>query len=139
MGGYNGTNFPLSTHQIAMSEFNKTTGLKRIIKTLSYSKDGFKVALKEPAIFQLMILHLPLMGLALWLWLDFALAVKMMLVAGSFLSLIVEFFNTALEAAVDHTSMEHHPLAKIAKDVGSSAQSLALILVAVLWGMAMFG
>ncbi|MGK8251366.1 diacylglycerol kinase [Moraxella lacunata] len=120
-----------------MSEFNKTKGLKRIINTLSYSKDGFKVAVKEPAIFQLIILHLPLMGLALWL--DFALAVKMMLVAGSFLSLIVEFFNTALEAAVDHTSMEHHPLAKIAKDVGSSAQSLALILVAVLWGMAVFG
>ncbi|STZ00516.1 Diacylglycerol kinase [Moraxella lacunata] len=120
-----------------MSEFNKTKGLKRIINTLSYSKDGFKVAVKEPAIFQLIILHLPLMGLALWL--DFALAVKMMLVAGSFLSLIVEFFNTALEAAVDHTSMKHHPLAKIAKDVGSSAQSLALILVAVLWGMAVFG
>ncbi|OPH40038.1 diacylglycerol kinase [Moraxella equi] len=120
-----------------MSAFNQTKGLKRIIKTLSYSKDGFKVALKEPAIFQLMMLHLPLMGLALWL--DFALAVKMMLIVGSFLSLIVEFFNTALEAAVDHTSMEHHPLAKIAKDVGSSAQSLALILVAVLWGMAIFG
>ncbi|MDO4450474.1 MAG: diacylglycerol kinase [Moraxella sp.] len=120
-----------------MSEFNKTKGLKRIIKTLSYSKDGFKVALKEPAIFQLVILHLPLMGLALWL--DFALAVKMALIIGSFLSLIVEFFNTALEAAVDHTSMEIHPLAKIAKDVGSSAQSLALILVVVLWVMAIFG
>lgn len=137
MGGYNGTNFPLSTYQIAMSEFNKTKGLKRIINTLSYSKDGFKVAIKEPAIFQLILLHMPLIILTLWL--DMALAVKMMLVAGPFLSLIVEFFNTALEAAVDHTSMEHHPLAKIAKDVGSSAQSLALILVAVLWGMAMFG
>lgn len=119
-----------------MSAFNQAKGLKRLIKTLSYSKDGFKVALKEPAIFQLMILHLPLMGLALWL--DFTLSVKMILVVGSFLSLIVEFFNTALEAAVDHTSMEIHPLAKIAKDVGSSAQSLALILVALLWGMALF-
>ncbi|WP_066803022.1 diacylglycerol kinase [Moraxella oblonga] len=120
-----------------MSAFNKTTGLKRIIKTLSYSKDGFKVALKEPAIFQLMMVHLPLIVLALWL--DFTLAVKMILVFGSFLSLIVEFFNTALEAAVDHTSMEIHPLAKIAKDVGSSAQVVALILVVILWGMAIFG
>ncbi|WP_432481348.1 diacylglycerol kinase [Moraxella sp. ZY200743] len=120
-----------------MSEFNKTKGIKRIMKTLSYSKDGFKVALKEPAIFQLLLLHLPLAGLALLL--DFTLAVKMVLIVGSFLSLIVEFINTAVEAAVDHTSMEIHPLAKIAKDVGSSAQSLALILVAVLWGMAVFG
>ncbi|WFF38871.1 diacylglycerol kinase [Moraxella nasibovis] len=119
-----------------MSAFNQAKGLKRIIKTLSYSKDGFKVAIKEPAIFQLICLHLPLMAAALWL--DFAVAVKMILIVGSFLSLIVEFFNTALEAAVDHTSMEIHPLAKIAKDVGSSAQWLALILVAILWTMALF-
>ncbi len=119
-----------------MSEFNKTIGLKRLINTLSYSKDGFRVALREPAVFQLLWLHIPLILLALWC--DFTLAVKMVLVLASFLSVILEFFNTALEAAVDHTSMEIHPLAKIAKDVGSSAQALTLIMVAVLWGMAVF-
>ncbi len=61
----------------------------------------------------------------------------MMLMAASFLSLIVELINTGIEASVDHTSLEQHPLAKIAKDVGSAAQFLALLLLFFLWIMAL--
>jgi diacylglycerol kinase (ATP) len=61
----------------------------------------------------------------------------MMLVIASFLSLIVELINTGIEASVDHTSTAKHPLAKIAKDVGSAAQFLALLLLFVLWSMAL--
>ena len=45
--------------------------------------------------------------------------------------------NTGIEASVDHTSTAKHPLAKIAKDVGSAAQFLALLLLFVLWSMAL--
>lgn len=68
----------------------------------------------------------------------FAIYIKMLLLIVSFLSLIVELFNTGIEACVDHTSTEQHPLAKIAKDVGSAAQFLALLLLFVLWLMALF-
>jgi diacylglycerol kinase (ATP) len=51
--------------------------------------------------------------------------------------LIVELINTGIEASVDHTSTAKHPLAKIAKDVGSAAQFLALLLLFVLWSMAL--
>ena len=61
----------------------------------------------------------------------------MMLIITSFLSLIVELFNTGIEASVDHTSTEQHPLAKIAKDVGSAAQFLVLLLLFILWVMAL--
>jgi len=67
----------------------------------------------------------------------FTINIKMMLVFASFLSLIVELINTGIEASVDHTSTEQHPLAKIAKDVGSAAQFLALLLLFVLWLMAL--
>lgn len=120
-----------------MSAFNQSKGIKRLLNTLAYSRDGLKVALKEAAIVQLIMLHTPLIGLALWL--DVGVAVKMVLVLVSFLSLIVEFINTAIEAAVDHTSMQLHPLAKIAKDVGSAAQLVSLMLVAIMWAMAWFG
>lgn len=118
-----------------MSAFNQDKGLKRLLKTATYSRDGLQAALAEPAVRQLLLLHAGLM-LAL-VWLPATVPVKMVLVLASFLSVIVEFFNTALEAAVDHTSMEIHPLAKIAKDVGSAAQALCLILLAVLWAMAL--
>lgn len=118
-----------------MSEFNKTTGIKRLINTASYSKDGLVAAIKEPAVYQLVVLHsVLLVAVAL---LELTLAVKMVLVFASFFSLIVELINTALEAAVDHTSMEIHPLAKRAKDIGSAAQLMALVLLVVLWLMAL--
>ena len=67
----------------------------------------------------------------------FIISVKMLLVVASFLSLIVELINTGIEASVDHTSTAKHPLAKIAKDVGSAAQFLALLLLFILWMMAL--
>ena len=68
----------------------------------------------------------------------FDISIKMMLIITSFLSLIVELFNTGIEASVDHASTEQHPLAKIAKDVGSAAQFLALALLFILWMMALW-
>ena len=67
----------------------------------------------------------------------FTISVKMLLVVASFVSLIVELINTGIEASVDHTSTAKHPLAKIAKDVGSAAQFLALMLLFILWMMAL--
>ena len=49
-----------------------------------------------------------------------------------------EFFNTALEAAVDLASPEEHPLAKVAKDVGAAAVLIAAI-GAVLVGLLVLG
>lgn len=112
-------------------------GLARIIKATSYSIDGFKAAYSNEAAFrQVFWLNLALLlGLVL---LPFAITVKMILLFASFLSLIVELINTGLEASIDHTSTEQHPLAKIAKDVGSAAQFLALLLLFSLWMMALF-
>ena len=112
------------------------TGLYRIIKATGYSMDGFKAAYKFEAAFR-QVVWLNLVLLAAVIVMPFALGIKMMLVVASFLSLIVELLNTGLEACVDHTSTAKHPLAKIAKDVGSAAQFLALSLLMVLWVMAL--
>ena len=106
------------------------TGLKRIINACGYSKDGLQAAYEEQGFRQLIWLNL---GLAvLLLCLDFGVNTKMILLFASFLTLIVELFNTSIEAAVDHTSLARHPLAKRAKDTGSAAQTLALTLLALL-------
>jgi len=111
-------------------------GILRIIKATGYSIDGFKAAYKFEAAFR-QVLWLNLVLLAAVIVLPFALGIKMMLVVASFLSLIVELLNTGLEACVDHTSTAKHPLAKIAKDVGSAAQFLTLSLLMVLGVMAL--
>ena len=63
---------------------------------------------------------------------------KAMMIASIFLVLIVELLNSALEAAVDHTSLKRHPLAKRAKDVASAAVFLSIVNALVVWGMVMF-
>lgn len=119
------------------SEVKGKKGLSRILKATGYSVDGFKAAYKYEAAFR-QIIWLNFLLLIVLIFMPFAIYIKMLLIIAAFLSLIVELFNTGIEACVDHTSTEQHPLAKIAKDVGSAAQFLALLLLFILWSMALF-
>lgn len=113
------------------------TGLQRIINALGYSKDGLKAAYRfESAFRQLALLNAILIITAFLL--NFGPATRILLIMASFISLITELFNTAIEAAVDHTSTEKHELAKRAKDAGSAAQLLALTLLALVWLMSLW-
>lgn len=123
---------------ISQNQLKGKTGIRRIINAAGYSKDGIQAAYQYEAAFrQLIILNGILIISALCS--DFDTSVKMLLIAASFLSLIVELINTGIEAIVDDISLEHRPLAKRAKDVGSAAQLLAMTLLAILWCMAWWG
>ena len=111
-------------------------GFSRIVKATGYSLDGFKAAYKYEAAFR-QVFWLNIILFIAIIFIPFDISVTMILILASFLSLIVELFNTGIEASVDHTSTEQHPLAKIAKDVGSAAQFLALLLLLILWLMAL--
>jgi len=63
---------------------------------------------------------------------------KAMMVSSILLVLIVELLNSALESAVDHTSMEKHPLAKRAKDIASAAVFLSIVNALAVWGLIIF-
>ena len=118
------------------SDAKGKTGFYRIIKAAGYSLDGFKAAYKFEAAFR-QVFWLNLILFTAIILCPFTISVKMLLVVASFLSLIVELINTGIETSVDHTSTAKHPLAKIAKDVGSAAQFLALLLLFILWMMAL--
>lgn len=60
---------------------------------------------------------------------------KALLVGSILLVLIVELVNSALEAAVDHTSLGPHPLAKRAKDVASAAVFVSIVNAAAIWAL----
>src|SRR4030067_1418956 len=57
---------------------------------------------------------------------------KILMISSILLVLIVELINSALEATVDHTSLERHPLATRAKDIASAAVFLSIV-DAVVW------
>lgn len=121
------------------SPFKGKTGLRRLCNALGYSLDGLRAAYRhEDAFRQLSLLALILVPLALFVVPATPLA-RALLVASSLATLIIELFNSAIEAAVDHTSLERHPLAKRAKDMGSAAQLLGLINLALVWGLVLLG
>jgi diacylglycerol kinase (ATP) len=110
------------------------TGLRRIWNALFYSIDGFGAAFRhEDAFRQETILAALLIPVALWLG---GTGVERALMIGSvILVLIVELINSAIEATVDRISLEHHALAKRAKDIASASVLLSLVNVAVVWGL----
>ena len=64
---------------------------------------------------------------------------KALLTASVMLVLVVELVNSAIETVTDRISLENHPLAKRAKDIGSAAVMLALVNVAAVWLLVLFG
>jgi len=64
---------------------------------------------------------------------------KALMIASVLLVLIVELLNSAVEATVDRVSLEHHRLAKRAKDIGSAAVMMSLANVIVVWLLILFG
>jgi len=110
------------------------TGLSRILNTVIYSRDGFMATVRSEAAFrQLLVLHGVLMAVTFVL--DLSPAERAVMLAVSFISLLVELLNSAIEAVVDRISLERHPLSKNAKDMGSAAQSVALLMVAAVWAV----
>lgn len=63
---------------------------------------------------------------------------KILLVSSILLVLILELVNSAVESAVDHTSLDQHPFAKRAKDIAAAAVLLSMLNALVVWGMVLF-
>ena len=114
------------------------TGLRRIWNALFYSFDGLKAAYEhEDAFRQEVWLAVVLIPLALFL--PASGTGKALMIASVLVLLIVELLNSAVEATVDRVSLEHHRLAKRAKDVGSAAVLFSLINIVVVWLLVLFG
>lgn len=126
-----------ASKHLATSPFKGKTGIRRLINAFGYSLEGFKAAfVHEDAFRQEVFLAIVLVPLAVYL--GKSPVEQALLIASVLLVLIVELLNSAIEAAVDHTSTEHHALAKQAKDIGSAAVFIALLIVAVVWGLVLF-
>lgn len=102
------------------------TGINRILHAGAYSLAGLRAGWKEKAFRTEAILAIVLLPIALWLgqsWLE-----RMFLAATVVLVLITELLNSAVEAAIDRIGPEWHQLSKNAKDMGSAAVLLSLLL-----------
>lgn len=113
------------------------TGLARIVAATGYSLKGLRAALRHEAAFrQELVLALVLLPLALWLGQDGVQ--RALLAAPVLLVLVVELINSAIEAVVDRLGDEWHELAGRAKDLGSAAVFVSLLLLVLVWGLVLW-
>ena len=120
-----------------VSEFKSKSGFRRIVNASNYSIQGLATAWRiehafrqETLVFVLGVIFafiLPVSGFQ-----------KLVLIGVLLLVLIVELINSAFEAVVDRISLERHPLSKNAKDFGSAAVGLTVVLAAITWATILY-
>lgn len=120
-----------------VSEFKSKNGIKRIFAAFSYSVDGFKAAWRYEAAFR-QELVIVVIGTIVALSLRVSAFEKLMLVALMIFVLIVELINSAIETVVDRISLDPNPLSKNAKDMGSTAVALSILIAVAAWATVLF-
>ncbi len=107
-------------------------GFARIWAALHYSLNGLRYAIAGEAAFR-QELFVFIILLAILFFLPVTVMMKCLLFFANTVVLIVELLNSALESIVDMSSPEYHKLAQRAKDLGSAAVFVSLLLTALLW------
>ncbi|MFZ4826568.1 MAG: rRNA maturation RNase YbeY [Phototrophicaceae bacterium] len=114
-----------STMQIEPSEYALKTSANRL-DSLGYALAGWLYMLRHQRNTWIMAIVTPLIGaVALWLGVD-RISWALLIVAIT-LVWLTEFVNASVEASIDLSTSEYHPMAKVGKDVASAAVLLGVI------------
>lgn len=109
-------------------------GFSRLLNATRYSWQGLKSTWRTEAAFREEV-PLVLVLIPLALWLDISAVEAALLIALSVLILVVELINSGIEAVVDRIGAEHHELSGKAKDVGSAAVLLTILMTLTAWSL----
>ncbi len=112
------------------------TGLNRVWHAFGYSLAGLRAGWHEKAFQQEAVAAVVLVPLSFWLgqtWIETSLLIGTVVFV-----MVVELLNTGLESAIDRVGPEWHDLSKRAKDMGSAAVLLSLLLCVGVWTAAVY-
>jgi diacylglycerol kinase (ATP) len=123
---------PTTDYDPRDNPYKRHHGLKRIWLAGGHSLQGLWFGIKEESAFRQELL----LALILLPWafiLDFTAVERILLIGSVVLVLIIELINSGIEAAIDRISFDVHSLSKRAKDYGSAAVLLSLLLCGGIW------
>ena len=108
-----------------------------VFKNITYALEGGKFVLKSEKSFKTQLLVIFVIGVALF-FIDLSTTTKMVLFFSTWIILIAEAFNSAIERVVDMITTDYHPLAKEAKDIGAFAVFLSFLLIFAIWSVTLY-
>ena len=115
-------------------EVVRRTGLRRLLFTLVNSGKGLRFLLRKEEAFQLEAL-LACVLIPVAILVPVSPVERVLLIGAVFTVLIVEVLNTSIEVLTDRVSLDRHELSGLAKDLGSLAVTLSLLLWVIVWGV----
>jgi len=108
-----------------------------ILKNIGYALAGMRYTVTQEHSFRTQLIVILLIGIGL-IFAPLSSLSKGILFVSTWLVLIAEAFNSAIERVVDLVTREHHPLAGEAKDIGAFGVLLAFCLVVMIWGIVLY-
>jgi len=111
---------------------NKPKGIKRFILALKNSLRAFKWLIKNESAFKQEMLMLVTLIPITFLF-NISVKEQIILITSLLFIVFTEVINTAIEAVVDRVGLEIHPLSGLAKDLGSAAVLLSIIITTLIW------
>jgi diacylglycerol kinase (ATP) len=125
-----------SKHDAETPDAPPSIGFGRVVNAWRYSMDGLAGAWRtEGAFRQEVICAAILIPIACLVPVPI---LERVLIAAVLMVLVVELLNSAMEAAIDRISLDRHPLSKKAKDTGSAAVLVAIVIAMLVWGAVLF-
>ncbi len=111
---------------------NKKNGIKRIASAFINTSKGLLWMSSNEAAFRQEVTLFSLMAIGS-LFLEVTTVERLLLISSLLLVLLTETLNTAIEAVVDRIGLELHELSGLAKDLGSAAVFISLVMVVMTW------
>ena len=122
-----------SRHDEHAPDAPPSIGPGRVVQAFRYSIDGLAGTWRTEGAFRQEVLIAAVL-VPLSVFLQVTLVEHVLLVGSVLMVIIVELLNSSMEAAIDRISLDRHPLSKKAKDTGSAAVLLAVLLATIVWG-----
>ena len=111
---------------------NKKTGMKRITSAFINTGKGLLWMSRNEAAFRQEVTLFSALAIVS-LFLEVTVLERVMLISALLLVLLIETLNTAIEAVVDRIGLELHQLSGLAKDLGSAAVFISLVIAVLVW------
>lgn len=112
----------------------RKTGIPRLIAAAGYSVAGLRAAFEQEEAIRMETAAFVILA-PLALWLGSSDVERVLLIGSLVLVILVELLNTAIENAIDRVGSDYHELSRVAKDIGSAAVMITMLLVLFTWSL----
>lgn len=119
-------------------KYNKPVGVRRLYLASQHSFRALKWLAQYEAAFRQELILLAVTAILAVVG-EISLVKKAALLVSVLLVILAEVINTGIEATIDRISLELHPLSGLAKDLGSAAVSIAMLIAIIIWIAVWFG